>query len=320
MEERTIKAICIDNKTEEHKNYKGIPVKENLKGLTKDKEYEVKQSKEYEDYFEVMNDLGKIETYKKYRFEVVDGEKMEEIKRVRCIKKCKEDLNALNIGEEYPVLEESIDCYLIANKRDINDTWYSKELFEKVTDDVLMVECIDNNAAKDRLTIGKVYKVIEQDDRYYLINDDLIAEQNWGKGRFKPVEPRKEEKKEYSVMELFEEKEETKFKIEGIDYEYFVLNGILRRTIDGTMGENIYLNKAILKAKFIKVEEPKQVTTSEAMKALEEGKTIESVITKDRYSKRDKTINIDQYKYNYPGFSKCLNILSTELENNWIIL
>lgn len=150
-----MKAICIDNETEEHKNFKAIPTKEKLKGLTKDKEYEVKQSKEYEGYFEVMNDLNEIETYKKYRFEVIEDKKV-----VKCIES---DGHYLNVDEEYIVEGEKWGYYNI--KIDGIDRAFKKIRFEvvegeKMQGDVLKIRCIKDGGLTDQLTIGKEYKAV----------------------------------------------------------------------------------------------------------------------------------------------------------------
>lgn len=145
---------------------------------------------------------------------------------------------------------------------------------------------------------------------------------SWYEKRFfKPVEPQKEIKT-YSVMEIFEEKEGTEFEIEGLDYIYFVLNGIARRTIDRITAETLYLNKAILNGKFIKIKPVKEVITSDAMKALEEGKTIESVYSKYRYKKANGNILIetDVTRQEKRGFVNFTYFEVKEIENNWIIL
>jgi hypothetical protein len=73
-----IKAICIDNETEEYRNYKSELTQGKIIGLTKDKEYEVKQSELFDNYYEVENDFGVLRTYKKSRFKIVEDKKLRE--------------------------------------------------------------------------------------------------------------------------------------------------------------------------------------------------------------------------------------------------
>lgn len=307
-----MKAICTDDTTEEYKNYKAIPTKEKLKGLTKSKEYEVKQSKEYEGYFEVMNDLNKIETYKKYRFKIVGVEDMEKGFKVRCINNGGFELRLEKDGI-YNVSKEINERYVL---REIGEGYeFNKDRFEKVTDDVLMVECIDNQEGLLKATIGESYKVVDSDSRQYKIVDNNTNEVWCNKTRFKPVEPQKEEKKEYSLMELFEEEEGIKFKSEENAIYYVRNEGLMVSTEIGEM--EVRLNRKFFKMKFTKIEEPKPVTTSEAMKSLEEGKTIESVYTRNKYKKDYKQISLIVEGF---GFEECENISSQEIMDKWIIL
>lgn len=61
-----MEAICINV---DNSGLKGIKVF----GLTKGKKYQVKQSKEYDNYFDLENDFGIIESYRKERFEVMES-------------------------------------------------------------------------------------------------------------------------------------------------------------------------------------------------------------------------------------------------------
>lgn len=366
-----MKAICTDDTTEEHKNYKGKPVKEKIKGLTKDKEYEVKQSKEYEDYYEVMSDLGSIETYKKYRFKIVEGKKMEKGFKVRCINNL-EGQQHLTIGKEY-IADEGFEEGYYKIENDKGTKWnYPIELFEKVEDvfevkciingqmeqlaltigkiyyaidsptvkgayqiriddlgrknmnfskdwfekveDVLMVECIDNKGKEHSLTIGKKYKIENETSTVYWVINDNKEKWNYSKDRFKPVEPQKEcNKKTYSAVELLDFPVSTKFKNDRTVFEIVEFEeGNKGIVIAETKGEMIFSTN-LLKVKFTKVEEPKQVTTSEAFKALEEGKEIES-FKGYRYKKENNKIKctLEVFINKYIDFE--------ELENNWIIL
>jgi hypothetical protein len=179
------------------------------------------------------------------------------------------------------------------------------------------VECIDNKDVK--LTLNKKYTVMEECKGSYLIMQDKGRTTWFSKNRFKPVEPQKEIK-EYTVIELLDFPIGTKFKYDQgtiiiVDHE----EGNKGTEIVGTNG-GIELTTNWLKTKFTLIEEPKPVSTSEAFKALEEGETIESLVTHDRYSKGVKTINIELHDEREEGFNKCMNISIAELEGQWIII
>lgn len=65
-------AICINDKTTRDKKVKVL-------GITEGKEYQVKPSR-YANYYELVNDLGQVETYFMNRFEIIKtpGEKMQD--------------------------------------------------------------------------------------------------------------------------------------------------------------------------------------------------------------------------------------------------
>lgn len=310
--EDTIKAVCIDNDTEEYKDYKAVPKKEKVKGLTKDKEYIVKQSKEYEDYYEVMNDLNKIETYKKYRFKIVGVKDMED-KNIKVI--CKKDFIDFKKNKLYIAERTTTGAFDLKDDKGVGNIFYSadfEKLFEKV-EDVLMVECIDNDRKLLNLTTGKQYPVISEDEIYYKVKNDYGLIREYDKSVFKPVEPQKEEKKEYSAFELLDFPVGTKFEDDRTIFEIVEFEeGNKGIVIAETKGEMIFSTN-LLKTKFTLIEEPKAVTTSEAFKALEEGKTIESC---------------KEFKYRKEnGKIKCIfEIIPVkvmdfeELEGKWIIL
>jgi hypothetical protein len=318
--EETITAICIDDTI----------------GLTKGKGYQVKQSKEYDNYYELTNDKGEVDTYKKERFEMVvqqigtdegsnarfcesgnviatingaEGEKMEEkTMKVRCIQKCMEDLEGLTIGKEYPVLEECIDYYLISNS---NNAWYSKKLFEKV-EDVLIVECIWSDGT---VTPNAKYPVIEEYKETYLIKNDLGEEREYYKTDFKPVEPQKEvEELEFrKVISIMKPNEEY------ICQDNYIIrchdNG--RIEFEAPSGNKIWFD---VDDKFIKIE-PKPVTTAEAFKALDEGKIIKSVFSGDEYKMYNEVDDMLLVKnLGAKTFDYAINISADEFIGQWIII
>lgn len=175
-----MKGICINDKFGEKTNGE----------LTEGKEYSIKQAQHFEDYYELINNKGVLATYKKERFKIVEGEKMED-KTIRVTCTDRDIWSHLTKGKEYEVIEETEKKYKIVDDAK-NCTYYSKKLFEEVKEDVLMVECIDNSIVVKDLTLNKKYKMIEEKGDFYLIEDDkeeLIAVP---KTIFKPVPKEKE--------------------------------------------------------------------------------------------------------------------------------
>ena len=76
------------------------------------------------------------------------------------------------------------------------------------------------------------------------------------------------------------------------------------------------LNEVWKNFKFIKAEEPKPVSTAEAFKALDEGKIIESVISKDKYKKINGIIHIEKED---GDTGRLMYIYRNELEGQWLI-
>lgn len=138
------------------------------------------------------------------------GGKMEDKTiKVRCINNNgAKDL--LHLNKEYIVYGENEKRYEAIDEKGTKDFW-GKTRFEKV-EDALMVECIDNQDELANLTIGEKYKAIYEDSGQYKVidnNNDTI----WiNKSRFKPVEPQKEEAKEYTAMQLLDFPLKTEFK------------------------------------------------------------------------------------------------------------
>ena len=232
--------------------------------------------------------------------------------KVRCIKN-DGIVGPITKGKEYPVIEESEEEYLIENDKGKKDTWYKKWLFE-IVEDVLIVECVENKKyIYDNITIGKEYQVLDETGSAYKITNNYGEKAYYQKDCFKPVEPQKEIK-EYSVMGLLEE-EGTEFKDKRGIIVYPKTIGLNKYLIDKASGTEIRVSLKLLKDKFTKVEEPKTVSTAEAFKELEEGKTIESVISHAKYFKNDNgnilyaEITEDGDENAYIGFE--------ELEGQW---
>lgn len=339
--DETFKAECINDKWENNSLYK-------LFGITKGKTYQVKESTVYSGYYELVNNLGQVDTYRKERFKIIDkpvmevgemkfyengdvkypiskeeyekaieGDKMEDKTiKVRCINNnAAKDL--LYIDKIYISYRENEKCYEIIDEKG-NKGFWGKTRFEKV-EEVLMVECIENKKYKyDNITIGKEYRVLDKTELTYKITTDDKEEAYYYKDCFKPVEPQKEIK-EYSAIEILEFEEGTKFKNIKSGNVVEVVTVGENKYIKGLLsGANLLITSNLLKRRYIKVEEPKPVTTATAFKALQEGKIIESEITKDQYKKGVK-LHIKLYTEQEKGFVKCKNISSIELEGLWII-
>ena len=137
-------AICINDKTTRDKKVKVL-------GITEGKEYQVKPSK-YANYYELVNDMGNVETYFMDRFKVVEDDKMEDKTiKVRCIDA--KGTIVLEKNKIYTVKKEYESSYLLEEIKN-HDYQFDKARFEKV-EDVLMVECIDNTGYEGHLKLNK---------------------------------------------------------------------------------------------------------------------------------------------------------------------
>ena len=65
--EEELTAICINDKTDRDKKVKVL-------GITEGKEYQVKPSR-HANHYELVNDLGQVETYFMDRFEILENPK-----------------------------------------------------------------------------------------------------------------------------------------------------------------------------------------------------------------------------------------------------
>lgn len=180
-----MEAVCINV---DNSGLKGIKVF----GLTKGKKYQVKQSKEYDNYFDLENDFGIIESYKKERFEVMEDKKVQETFNVKCIDNYYNGNKlSLTVQKEYEVVAESSKSYSVKNDNGIIQP-YDKKCFQRAKD-ILIVKCVCNlkmnPAYYSYLTLGKKYAVIEETKEEYLIEYDKGEKETWySKKLFKPVE------------------------------------------------------------------------------------------------------------------------------------
>ncbi|MDV3429130.1 MAG: hypothetical protein LIR50_19230, partial [Bacillota bacterium] len=89
-----------------------------------------KQSRNYDKYYELENDLGKVDTYLKSRFNVMEDEKVEDVFIVECIDNSNSDL-LLTIGKKYLVIKENDNSYWVENdfgeETDYSKTWFKKD-------------------------------------------------------------------------------------------------------------------------------------------------------------------------------------------------
>jgi hypothetical protein len=179
-----LKAICINDQSEEYKDFKAVPKREKVNGITRGKEYKVKQSQYYDNYYELINDDGELHTYKKSRFkvdgkktwlekfyeekgkeiveeivsEILEGEKMEEkTLKVRCINA--KDNEKLEENRIYTVKKEYGSSYSLEEIKQ-HDYQFDKNRFEKV-EDVLMVECMNEGLIK----LNKENEELKEDNK-----------------------------------------------------------------------------------------------------------------------------------------------------------
>jgi len=230
--------------------------------------------------------------------------------KVRCMKNV--GTTNLTLGKEYQVVEVELEGYKIIND-DESIRRYHKSLFAEVKEDTLMVECIWSDGT---LECRKIYPIIREENQFYWILNDLDKEKLYSKDMFKPV-PKEKEQKEYTLQEVFENIKQGETYIQNTIDKFSITKecgGIrINRLFEGDK-DTMWING---KENFIKVEEPKPVSTVEAFKALEEGKTITSVLSNNQYKKYDKDIFASTIGCN--EFHKCDLIYTNEMKNTWII-
>lgn len=226
--------------------------------------------------------------------------------------RCTEAIYAFKIGEIYLAKENVTKNYLVIDDDGEDFSMESSTLTDyfEIVEDVLMVECINNDNSNLDFTIGKKYAVIDKVFDSYKLYDDKGNENIIWKSRFKKVESQKEVK-EYTFKEV----------IENIkDDEIYKFSDITIKQVNGAI--TIYKEKAFSDGetlgfwfydayKFIKIQEHKLADTAEAFKALNEGKMIESLYSHNRYFKDGNEI----VEYDLEEKS----ITFEELEGQWII-
>lgn len=130
--------------------------------LTMGKVYEIRAEDEHCCF--VLNDLGKVWCYSPTRFSKIYGE-----------------INKENIGEQG-------DYYLISPDEGSYIRAENKEKGYTEMDSNLYVICTNNREVEKELTIGKQYKVIDEDGDYYLISSDEDIRNYYIKDRFKKMD------------------------------------------------------------------------------------------------------------------------------------
>lgn len=304
----------------------------------------MKQSK-YTNMYELIDDTGHVDTYFKERFKIIEtpGEKIQEFHKnnktwfqeameqtskaiitaiqngafkinveggkmedktikVRCINN---SFGNITLKKEYTVLQEMETTYLIENDGGLKRE-YLKVWFEKVGE-VLIVECV-NNGKELSLTLNKKYKVIEENEDGYLIINDKNVKNRYLKERFKPVEPQKEIKE----MDLKTVIADIKPNEEYICQDNYIVRCYEdgRIEFEAPSGNKIWFDK---EDRFEKIE-PKPVTTAEAFKDLDEGKTIKSIFSGYKYKKENGSIKYVDCSNDYSR-----NLSFQELQGQWII-
>ena len=130
--------------------------------LTMGKIYEIRAEDEHCCF--VLNDLGKVWCYSPTRFSKIYGE-----------------INKENIDEQG-------DYYLISPDEGSYIRAENKEKGYTEMDSNLYVICTNNREVEKELTIGKQYKVIDEDGDYYLISSDEDIRNYYIKDRFKKMD------------------------------------------------------------------------------------------------------------------------------------
>lgn len=130
--------------------------------LTMGKVYEIRAEDEHCCF--VLNDLGKVWCYSPTRFSKIYGE-----------------INKENIDEQG-------DYYLISPDEGSYIRAENKEKGYTEMDSNLYVICTNNREVEKELTIGKQYKVIDEDGDYYLISSDEDIRNYYIKDRFKKMD------------------------------------------------------------------------------------------------------------------------------------
>ena len=130
--------------------------------LTMGKIYEIRAEDEHCCF--VLNDLGKVWCYSPTRFSKIHGE-----------------INKENIDEQG-------DYYLISSDESSYIRAENKEKGYTEMDSNLYVICTNNREVEKELTIGKQYKVIDEDGDYYLISSDEDIRNYYIKDRFKKMD------------------------------------------------------------------------------------------------------------------------------------
>ena len=230
--------------------------------------------------------------------------------------KCKTNEFNFIKGKIYIAKRTMTGAYKLINNKGMEHLLFAADfftLFEKV-EDVLMVECVENKKyVYDNITIGKKYKVLGETGLAYEITNNYGERAYYQKDCFKSVEPQKETKKNFrEVIADIKEGEEWKA---GTTIISMKDNKIKIKDIECDSLESYTYNED--HREFIKAEEPKPVTTTEAFKALDEGKIIESVISKDKYKKINGIIHIEKED---GDTGRLMYIYRNELEGQWIII
>lgn len=94
--------------------------------------------------------------------------------------------SCLTVGKEYEVIEESLDCYKVADDQGYKRTYF-KRRFE-VVKEPMKVRCIENSGVESSLTVGKEYELLGECPAYYKITDDCNGKQGYLRKRFEKIE------------------------------------------------------------------------------------------------------------------------------------
>lgn len=228
-----MQAKCINDHSEEYPDFKGKLSSNKFAGLTKDKLYEVEQAKLYEGYFEVINDLGIKENYKKERFESMNSNFKE------CLnKECKPNV-------ESKCRDGRINSLSMIECRRRIEPPKNKEYYELKK---------ENEELLGKYQLEKT-NVLENENKIYALEELLAAYEDHNKIFSEENERLKEENKELQVMISDQDKSanELREKFDIADTErcqYYIENGDLRKVIKDMKAEINQLRDELQQSEF----------------------------------------------------------------------
>lgn len=173
---------------------------------------------------------------------------------------------------------------------------------EKVEDKIIKARCIEKIYAFEK---DKIYEADKSITGYYSMTDDDGEKWDFNPQHFENYFEKVESQKEYTVMEIFQEKEETKFKDNEGDL-YIIRNNTMMKLCDDTEPRELLLNKRWFKKKFTKVEESKPAESQKkaAINYKEENEKLKKENSELGIRINNQNIVIQEYE----GYKKALEV------------